>query len=241
MHGMLEFSQCLTEGDPDRLRHDRKLRGFGVGASVVLQAGLLATIVIATIASPGVLPRTIPVMTAPFRTAPAPPVAPPTVETRSVPVLQANANRTPLLQIRHDLPVGDYTEPPSVQADPGVDVFSVMGPGPAENSGPRQPVEPSHAAPVSVSSGVMEGLLINRVEPAYPYLAKVTHTSGRVELRAIIGTDGAVRRLEVVSGPALLVKAAVDAVLQWRYRPTLLDGEAVEVATFVTVNFVLQQ
>jgi protein TonB len=241
MQGTLEFSQCLTDGDPDRLRRDRKLRGFGFGASVALQAGLVALIVIATIASPGVLPRIIPVMAAPFRPAPPPPVAPPTVETRSVPALQANANRTPLLQVRHDLPVGSDTEPPSVQADPGLDVFSAIGPEPGVNSGPRRPAEPGHAPPVPVSRGVMEGLLINRVQPAYPYLAKVTHTSGRVELRAIIGTDGSVRSLEVVSGPPLLVKAAVDAVLQWRYRPTLLDGEAVEVATFVTVDFVLQQ
>ncbi len=121
MQGTLEFSQCLTDGDPDRLRRDRKLRGFGFGASVALQAGLVALIV----ASPpsraqGVLPRIIPVMaTAPFRPAPPPPVAPPAVEARSVPALQANANRTPLLQVRHDLPVGSDTEPPSVQADPG--------------------------------------------------------------------------------------------------------------------------
>ncbi len=91
--------------------------------------------------------------------------------------------------------------------------------------------------PVSVSQGVQLALLTRRVEPVYPLLAIHMHTEGRVELRAIISSDGAVRELHVISGDPVLAKAAYDAVAQWRFRPTLLNGVAVEVDTFVTVNF----
>jgi protein TonB len=91
-----------------------------------------------------------------------------------------------------------------------------------------------------MSSGVMEAALIDRVQPIYPLAAKITHTSGRAQLKAIIATDGTVRSVELISGNGLLVQAAISAVRQWRYHPTLLDGAPVEVETFVTVDFVLQ-
>jgi len=63
------------------------------------------------------------------------------------------------------------------------------------------------------------------------------HLAGTVQLRAVIATDGSVRNLEVVGGNPILAKAAVDAVRQWRYQPTLLSGKPVEVETIVTVEF----
>lgn len=94
---------------------------------------------------------------------------------------------------------------------------------------------------MKVHEKIMESRLIHRVLPYYPPLAKQTRTSGVVELRAIIGKDGRVHSLEVISGPPLLIQAAMDAVRQWRYTPTLLNGEPVEVDTFVTVKFILSQ
>lgn len=91
------------------------------------------------------------------------------------------------------------------------------------------------------SEGVQSGLLVYRVDPRYPRLAMNAGISGTVELRAIIGRDGRVRSVEVLSGSALLAPAAVAAVGEWRYRPTLLNGEAVEIETHVTVHFVLGQ
>jgi protein TonB len=79
------------------------------------------------------------------------------------------------------------------------------------------------------------------VEPVYPNFAKQTHREGTVELRAIISTDGAVKDLQVLSGDPVLAQAARDAVAQWRFRPTLLNGVAVEVITFITVNFHIGQ
>ena len=82
--------------------------------------------------------------------------------------------------------------------------------------------------------------LITQVRPVYPPLAKQARISGTVELSAIIGKDGRVQDLKVVRGHPLLVQAALDAVKNWVYRPTLLNGEPVEVSTTIDVNFTLQ-
>jgi protein TonB len=90
---------------------------------------------------------------------------------------------------------------------------------------------------IRVSSGVTQGLRIKYVEPTYPSIAKTAHVQGTVILAAVIGKDGAIENLHVVSGHPLLQGAAMDAVKQWRYRPYILNGEPVEVDTQVIVNF----
>ena len=85
----------------------------------------------------------------------------------------------------------------------------------------------------------MEGNLIYRVQPQYPALARQARVQGIVVLHATISREGRIENLQVVSGPPLLVKSAIDAVLQWRYRPYYLNNEPVEVETQVTVNFTL--
>src|SRR5579859_5613992 len=86
---------------------------------------------------------------------------------------------------------------------------------------------------------VTQASLINRVQPVYPPLARQTRVSGTVRLHAIISKEGVVTQLEVLSGHPLLVQSALDAVRQWRYRPTLLNGEPVEVDTTIDVIFSL--
>ncbi len=83
-------------------------------------------------------------------------------------------------------------------------------------------------------------LLIHRVEPIYPPLAKQTHREGRVELRAIIGTDGRIRSLQIVAGDPLFEQSAVEAVQQWRYKPTILNGQPVEIDTSIMVIYSMQ-
>jgi periplasmic protein TonB len=83
-------------------------------------------------------------------------------------------------------------------------------------------------------------MLIHRVEPVYPPLAKQIHKEGRVELRAIIGTDGTIQSLEVISGDPLFLLSAREAVEQWRYKPTYLNGQPVEIDTFITVVYLMQ-
>ena len=81
--------------------------------------------------------------------------------------------------------------------------------------------------------------LINKVTPLYPPIAKTAHVSGTVVLHAIISKDGTIQELQYVSGPPLLMKAAMDAVKEWRYKPTMLNGEPVEVDTTIDVVFTL--
>ena len=81
--------------------------------------------------------------------------------------------------------------------------------------------------------------LIRRVEPAYPRLAIQIHREGRVELHAIISTDGTIESLEVISGDPFFIQSALFAVRQWRYRPTILNGRPVEVDTHITVIYTL--
>jgi len=88
-----------------------------------------------------------------------------------------------------------------------------------------------------VQTQISAAMLIHRVEPVYPILPKQMGRSGRVELRAVIATDGTIQSLQVVSGDPLFYQSAMDAVRQWRYRPTVLNGEPVEVDTFITVIY----
>jgi len=105
------------------------------------------------------------------------------------------------------------------------------------------PPPPPKVAPrrVTVGGNVQAARLVNRVQPLYPPLARQTRISGTVKLHAIIGKNGAVEQLQVVSGHPLLVQSALDAVRQWRYQPTLLNGEPVEVDTEIDVIFSLAQ
>ena len=119
-------------------------------------------------------------------------------------------------------------------------------------SGPMNPVldEIARAAPpvlmkttppvkMRVSSGVAAGMLVRQVKPQYPPLAVQARIQGTVVLQAIIGKDGTIRELRLISGHPMLTLAAIEAVKQWRYRPYLLNGEPVEVDTQVNANFTL--
>jgi periplasmic protein TonB len=98
-------------------------------------------------------------------------------------------------------------------------------------------VKPPVVNSVRMSAGVSQGMLISRIEPRYPDLARRSHIQGEVVLAAIIGRDGRIENLHVVSGHPWLAQAAIEAVRQWRYRPYLLNAEAVEVETQLTVRF----
>jgi protein TonB len=112
---------------------------------------------------------------------------------------------------------------------------------------PAKPVESNHraaVAPVEPPKPVRVTALrmatpIYKVDPVYPQLAKQARVSGTVELLGVLGTDGRIHELRVLKGHPLLVNAAVEAVKQWIYRPTELNGQAVEVSAPVTVTFIL--
>jgi len=98
------------------------------------------------------------------------------------------------------------------------------------------PVTPQR---VRISQGVTKGLLVHRVEPQYPTLAKSARVQGDVVLSAVISTNGDIENLQLVSGHPMLVPAAIAAVKQWKYQPYLLNGQPVEVETTITVIFAL--
>ncbi len=116
------------------------------------------------------------------------------------------------------------------------------GDGVAHGLGDNIPVViPAHfavAKPLRVSHWA-EGNIIYRVQPSYPPIARLARVQGTVELRAIISKAGTIENLIAVSGHPMLVKSAIEAVRQWRYRPYLLNNEPLEVETEITVNFVL--
>jgi protein TonB len=106
--------------------------------------------------------------------------------------------------------------------------------------GAPPPPKPT-ASRIRQGGSVQAALLVNKVQPVYPPLARQTRISGTVRLHAIISKSGSVESLEVISGHPLLVRAAMDAVQQWKYKPTLLNGEPVEVDTTIDVIFSLNQ
>jgi periplasmic protein TonB len=146
-------------------------------------------------------------------------------------------------------PVAGSPVAPKVSADPSMPFTSLPAapaapppaapaPAPARTTPP-----PAAASAASAAAGgqIQAAQLISRKEPDYPLLARQMGAKGTVELLATIGTDGNVKSVKVVKGHPLLVKAAQDAVMQWRYRPTLLNGQPVQNDTRITLNFVAQQ
>ncbi len=91
--------------------------------------------------------------------------------------------------------------------------------------------------PMRISSGVAQGLILNQCMPLYPALARAMRLEGTVHLQAVISKSGSVDNIRVLSGPAVLQQASVDAVRCWRYRPFLLNGEPIDVETTVSVVF----
>jgi len=124
---------------------------------------------------------------------------------------------------------------------PGGLVDWVIGSLPSGSQLPPPP--PSHVTPrqkmVRRGGDVIAAQALHQPPPVYPPLAMMARIQGTVVLQAIIGTDGTVKDLKVLSGHPLLVRAALDAVKTWRYQPTLLDSEPVDVLTEVDVNFKL--
>jgi protein TonB len=100
-------------------------------------------------------------------------------------------------------------------------------------------VAPVQSKPLRISEGVTSGMLLKKIRPVYPLIARSARIQGQVLLSAIISKDGAIENLSLVSGHPMLVPAAIEAVRQWHYRPYLLNGQPIEVETTVVVTFEL--
>jgi protein TonB len=142
------------------------------------------------------------------------------------------------------------SQPPGVVGATGDDLPGTLGPIMDSVIRIEAPKRPADAAPtaaqkaapapvqqIKVSSTIQAARLIHRIDPIYPPLARQMRISGTVELVGVISTDGTIRELRVFSGHPLLVQAALNAVRQWAYQPTLLGGHPVEVITTISVIF----
>jgi periplasmic protein TonB len=101
--------------------------------------------------------------------------------------------------------------------------------------------QPDPPQRIRVGGNVQSANLLIKVQPAYPPLAKQSRIQGVVSLATVISKDGTIQNLQVISGHPMLVKAALEAVKQWTYKPTLLNGQPVEVITQIDVNFTLSE
>jgi protein TonB len=247
------LSQCLVEGDAARVGRSRRLSRKALLLSVGVEAMLLAALLLAPLAMPSTLPRHLDwTPMPPFGRSPrAANLAPhphndpvrrhPTQNVMwfQPPYIPASAPRPNVPaaeEIDSTLGLGNGEEGPG---DPNGVPFGIdppMGkPAPA-------PLKPSaHGPRVVHLSHLDAALLDHRVLPVYPPLAVQARQEGEVKMHAIIATDGTIKSLEVVSGGLLFIQAARDAVLQWRYKPTLLNGQPVEVDTYITVIFHLER
>jgi periplasmic protein TonB len=221
--------------------------------SMILQVGFLAILILIPLIYTEALPRA---MMSSILLAPPPPPPPPP------PPAAVQVIRKP---IQHLMEAGKLVAPKAIPKDvkiikeeeappdmggmaggvpggvAGGSMGGVIG-GVIGGAGSGAPPPPKASLKrVTVGGNVQAARLINKVQPLYPPLARQTRISGTVKLHAIIGKDGTVQRLEVQSGHPLLVQAAQDAVRQWRYQPTLLNGEPVEVDTEIDVIFSLAQ
>lgn len=230
------FAETLLESSSGRKR-----KRWPMATAFTVQTIIAATLIIVPLLSTGVIPLSARVqIVAPVKETPLERVRPrpdstshsgPASARREDVVFLANNNPNAL---HHGPSVPTTTNPDDVRPGPYVDDSNLPDDLVKKGNGDGSDVKPEIKRVVSQLS---EAQLINRIEPIYPKPAMLANVQGQVKLHAIIARNGKVESLEVISGHPLLVQSALDAVRQWRYRPYYLNGQAVEVETFITVNF----
>src|SRR5208283_3541760 len=149
---------------------------------------------------------------------------------------QLNAPRVISQDARRQM--AENAPPPSLGA---AGAEGLGGGGAMDNvfNGHGQSVKVTSSKPMAISSGIANGMLIQKTAPVYPPIARTARVSGTVELHATISKSGTIKDLYVVNGPTMLRQAALDAVRNWRYRPYTLNDEPTEVETTIAVVFSL--
>jgi protein TonB len=229
-------------------RTNRKAQRWALVVSVTLQAACLLILIIVPLIYTQALPKAIlntALVALPGASSqpatPLPKGGPRRVRLFNHGVLIAPGHIPPHVNIIKEPPLppeAPLSQGPSV-GNSDIDLLNVA-PNSAETV--RRPAAPPSAPQrVPVTSTIEAAKLISRIQPIYPPLAIQARIQGRVVLHAIISKEGGVSELQVLSGHPLLVNAALEAVRQWRYSPTLLSGQAAEVETTITVSFVLGQ
>jgi protein TonB len=227
-------------------------RGVTTFLSFGLQIVLVGILVLIPLLFTEALPKTQ-LMTFLVAPPPPPPPPPPPAATpiKVVKIIQTDIIngqlRTPTKIPEKVQMIKEEEAPPPVSTMAGV-VGGVPGAAGGQMGGViggiinSTPIAVPHVATpqrVRVSQGVTQGLLIRKIQPAYPPLARQARIQGSVLLQAEISKDGSIQNLRLISGHPMLAPAAIEAVKQWKYKPYILNGEPVEVETQITVNFTL--
>lgn len=241
----------------------KQQKSWTLGAAVCLQTAMVGAGLMVPLVNPELLPD-VALTSLFFEPSPPPPAGAKASEMRvaQAPQTRQSADGRMFEPPRVPAAVHRFVDAPEPEAQgtgveggvgsgvPGGSPDGVIGSFLRSLEGPPPPPERPAAqelrresAPVRIRVGgeVQDALLVHRVMPVYPAIAKQTRTQGVVILTAVISREGRIAQLQVVSGNVLLVQAAIDAVKQWRYRPTMLNGEPVEVLTSIQVNFTLTQ
>ncbi len=226
--------------------------------TVLLSTGLHALVILLLMLAPLLQPQVLPA----FSAVGVPPLIVTKVEPPKVRIVETATAVQPHIQPASD----EFIAPTSIPADiarvvdePGTPVIGTPGlsssigsllhalsdKGDADNGiapppPPPPPPAPVSTGPIRVGGNVQRANLILQVTPKYPDLARRARVQGAVIMEATVDRDGNVADLRVISGNRLLDQAAIDAVKQWKYKPTILNGEPIEVITTITVIFTLQ-
>jgi periplasmic protein TonB len=242
------LKSCFVEGDPEQQRRERKIRRRALVISTILQTFAVAALVVFPLLGKSERVTYAPRILTPY--APGDPVK----HNPGKPVPPNGGHQACIVCFNHNLaptiksgqavtttladPPGDFI--PGAPSGPGVPGGLNLD---SSSTGPERPRTEVPAEPtkrLKVTS-LEPAMLAHRVEPLYPTLAKQTGREGRVELHALIATDGSIESLEVLSGDPLFYRSALAAVREWRYRPTYLNGQAVEIDTRITVVYKLNR
>jgi periplasmic protein TonB len=212
-------------------------------ASVGLQFGVAALVIALPLMHPEAMPFHVDV---PKVLLPVPPRPPVRVE-RAAAAASSAESISPAVSLVRQVTAASLLFGKNTSEDnaPAAIMTGVVGMGAGlpdgvgVGAGPAVSVAPAWAAarPVPVSSGVSQGMLLAPIVPVYPAIARAAHVEGTVVVEAVISRAGTIESLRVVSGPAMLQSAALEAIRGARYRPFLLNAEATEVQTRITVNF----
>lgn len=236
----------------------RKRKFFATTTSLMVNGLAIVAMLIIPLAFPEALPKA---QLLTFLVAPPPPPPPPppaaaevqhVVRQIQTDMLNNGALRTPTKIPQKIQMIKEEEAPPPMPASggvvggvpggiPGGQMGGVIGSVISATSSPAAVPKFVPATPqrIRISAGVTKGLLIQRIEPPYPTLARAARVQGDVVLSAVIDSNGHITNLLLVSGHPMLVPAAIAAVKQWRYKPYLLNGQPVEVETTITVIFTL--
>jgi len=240
---------CLVEGDPEQRSRERRVRRRSIVISILIQTAAIALLIL------------IPLFGKTERLAigktytPIPPYGHPphhvVGDTTRRTIQTVISDRTirffsPTARPTSPANPGDSAGPPEIgsggiEGESGPECSWCIDIG-GRNSGPRppQPVAETPSRPRVVRlTEINPALLIHRVEPIYPPLARQIHKEGRVEMHARIAIDGTIQSLEIASGDPMFYQSALEAVRQWRYRPTALNGQPVEIDTYITVIYTM--